>query len=54
MVKIPARPNLKNLSQTPPNKNVAKVTAQVAVKAKSAYGREYERMAEAQQQKGGC
>jgi hypothetical protein len=54
MVKIVNRPNNKNLNPTPPNKDVAKVAAQVSVKANSAEGREYERMAEAQQQKGGC
>jgi hypothetical protein len=54
MTKIPARQNNKNLDPAPRNKNVAKVAAQVAVKANAADGREYERMAEAQQQKGGC
>ena len=54
MTKIPARQNRKNLDPAPRNKNYAKVCAQVAVKANAADGREYERIAEAQQQKGGC
>jgi hypothetical protein len=54
MVKVPARQNNKNLDPAPRNKDCAKVAAQVSVKANSAEGREYEHMAEAQQQKGGC
>jgi hypothetical protein len=54
MVKIPARPNLRNLDPTPRNKDVAKVAAQVKVKADAAEGREYLAMVKAQQQKGGC
>ena len=54
MVKIPARPNNKNLDPTPPNKDWAKEAAKVAVKANAAEGREYIVLVEKQQQKSGC